>query len=130
MIRMKEAMNLNFSIQSDVYSFGVFLLELVSGRKAVSDQCIIQWAQSFQESSDISVIADSRMAGGFTSESMRELLRLTARCVNPTSEQRPSMSSVEAEIHRIREQEISLTAVMAEGTPTVTLGSQLFRTSR
>lgn len=128
--RMKEAMNLNFSIQSDVYSFGVFLLELVSGRKAVSDQCIIQWAQSFQESSDISVIADSRMAGGFTSESMKELLSLTARCVNPTSEQRPSMSSVEAEIHRIREQEISLTAVMAEGTPTVTLGSQLFRTSR
>lgn len=82
-------------------------------------------AQSFQESSDISVIADSRMAGGFTSESMKELLSLTARCVNPTSEQRPSMSSVEAEIHRIREQEISLTAVMAEGTPTVTLGSQL-----
>jgi hypothetical protein len=46
MIRMKEAMNLNFSIQSDVYSFGVFLLELVSGRKAVSDQCIIQWVNN------------------------------------------------------------------------------------
>ncbi|CAD6235129.1 unnamed protein product [Miscanthus lutarioriparius] len=128
--RMKEAMNLNFSIQSDVYSFGVFLLELVSGRKAVSDQSIIQWVQNFQESSDISVIADNRMASGFTSESMKELLRLTSWCVNPMSEQRPSMSLVEAEIHRIREQEISLTTVMTEGTPTVTLGSQLFRTSR
>jgi len=43
---MKEAMNLKFSIQSDVYSFGVFLLELVSGRKAVSDQSIIQWVSN------------------------------------------------------------------------------------
>ena len=86
--------------------------------------------QNFQESSDISVIADNRMASGFTSESMKELLRLTSWCVNPMSEQRPSMSLVEAEIHRIREQEISLTTVMTEGTPTVTLGSQLFRTSR
>ena len=39
-------MSLNFSIQSDVYSFGVFLVELVSGRRAVSDQHIIQWVNS------------------------------------------------------------------------------------
>ncbi|RLN13274.1 hypothetical protein C2845_PM09G15780 [Panicum miliaceum] len=73
---------------------------------------------------------DNRMTGGFTSESMKELLRLTSWCVNPMSEQRPSMSLVEAEIHRIREQEISLTTVMTGHSPTVTLGSQLFRTSR
>ncbi|WVZ67565.1 hypothetical protein U9M48_016622 [Paspalum notatum var. saurae] len=110
--------------------FGVFLVELISGRRAVSDQSIIQWVQNFQESSDISAIADNRMTRGFTSESMKELLRLASWCVNPMSEQRPSMSMVEAEIHRIREQEISLTTVMTERTPTVTLGSQLFRTSR
>jgi len=86
--------------------------------------------QNFQESSDISAIADNRMTSGFTSESMKELLRLTSRCVNPMSEQRPSMSLVEAEIHRIHEQEISLTTVMTGHTPIVTLGSQLFRTSR
>ncbi|CAL4972327.1 unnamed protein product [Urochloa decumbens] len=128
--RMRESMNLNFSIQSDVYSFGVFIVELVSGRRAVSDQSIIQWVQNLHESSDISAIADNRMTSGFTSESMKELLRLTSWCVNPMSEQRPSMSLVEAEIHRIREQEISLTTVMTGRTPTVTLGSQLFRTSR
>jgi len=128
--RMRESMSLNFSIQSDVYSFGVFLVELVSGRRAVSDQHIIQWVQNFEESSDISAIADNRMTSGFTSESMKELLRLTSRCVNPMSEQRPSMSLVEAEIHRIHEQEISLTTVMTGHTPIVTLGSQLFRTSR
>ena len=86
--------------------------------------------QNFEESSDISAIADNRMTSGFTSESMKELLRLTSRCVNPMSEQRPSMSLVEAEIHRIHEQEISLTTVMTGHTPIVTLGSQLFRTSR
>jgi hypothetical protein len=86
--------------------------------------------QNFEESSDISAIADNRMTSGFTSESMKELLRLTSWCVNPMSEQRPSMSLVEAEIHRIHEQEISLTTVMTEHTPIVTLGSQLFRTSR
>ncbi|GJN16852.1 hypothetical protein PR202_gb03876 [Eleusine coracana subsp. coracana] len=110
--------------------FGVFLVELVSGRSAASDQSIIQWVQNFQESSDLSAIADDRIRNGFTSESMKELLRLTSWCMNPMIEQRPSMSLVEAEIHRIREQEIRLTSVMTEGIPTVTLGSQLFRTSR
>lgn len=127
--RGKESMV--FSIQSDIYSFGVFLVELISGRKAVVDQSIIEWVQNFQESSDISAIADSRMTSGFTSEGMKELLRLASWCLNPMSETRPSMSLVEAEIHRIREQEIRLTTVMSvERTPTVTLGSQLFRASR
>jgi hypothetical protein len=86
--------------------------------------------QNFLESSDISAIADSRMTSGFTSEGMKELLRLASWCVNPMSEHRPSMSLVEAEIHRIREQEIRLTMLMPEGTATVTLGSQLFTASR
>uniref|UniRef100_A0A0A9E4Q0 Serine-threonine/tyrosine-protein kinase catalytic domain-containing protein n=1 Tax=Arundo donax TaxID=35708 RepID=A0A0A9E4Q0_ARUDO len=71
------------------------------------------------------------MTNGFTSESMKELLRLTSWCLNPVREHRPSMSLVETEVHRIREQEIRLTTVMAESsTPIVTLGSQLFTTSR
>ncbi|KAF0925455.1 hypothetical protein E2562_016672 [Oryza meyeriana var. granulata] len=121
--------SINFSIQSDIYSFGVFLVELLSGQRALSDQSIIRWVQNFQQSSDISVIADNRMASAYTSEGMREFLRLTSWCVNPTSEHRPSMSLVEAELNRIREQEMRLTTIMPESTPTVTLGSQLFTTS-
>ena len=86
--------------------------------------------QNFQDSSDILAIIDSRMTSGFTSESMKELLRLAFLCLKPMSENRPSMSSVEAEIHRIREQEIRLTTIMPEATATVTLGSQLFTASR
>lgn len=125
--RMRES--INFSIQSDVYSFGVFLVELLSGKRALSDQNIIRWVQNFQQSSDISAIADNRMASAYTSEGMREFLRLTSWCVNPTSEHRPSMNLVEAEINRIREQEMRMTTIMPESTPTVTLGSQLFTTS-
>lgn len=126
--RVKES--INFSIQSDVYSFGVFLVELISGKRAVSDKSIIEWVQNFQESTNISEIADSRMTSVFTSEGMKALLRLASWCVNPVSEHRPSMSLVEAEIHRIREQEIRLTTIMPEATATVTLGSQLFTASR
>jgi hypothetical protein len=42
--RGREAMI--FSIQSDVYSFGVFLVELISGRRAVADKSIIEWVNS------------------------------------------------------------------------------------
>uniref|UniRef100_A0A0D9YJJ7 non-specific serine/threonine protein kinase n=1 Tax=Oryza glumipatula TaxID=40148 RepID=A0A0D9YJJ7_9ORYZ len=125
--RMRES--INFSIQSDVYGFGVFLVELLSGKRALSDQNIIRWVQNFQQSSDISAIADNRMASAYTSEGMREFLRLTSWCVNPTSEHRPSMNLVEVEINRIREQEMRMTTIMPESTPTVTLGSQLFTTS-
>uniref|UniRef100_A0ACD5XCP9 Uncharacterized protein n=1 Tax=Avena sativa TaxID=4498 RepID=A0ACD5XCP9_AVESA len=86
--------------------------------------------QNFQESSDISAITDSRMINVFTSQGMKELLRLASWCVNPMGEHRPPMNLVEAEIHRIREQEIRLTTFMSEATATVTLGSQLFTASR
>uniref|UniRef100_A0A6V7QTU0 non-specific serine/threonine protein kinase n=1 Tax=Ananas comosus var. bracteatus TaxID=296719 RepID=A0A6V7QTU0_ANACO len=119
-----------FSKESDVYSFGVFLLELVSGREVRSDRSIIEWAQNYQESSTFSAFVDQRMGSSFTSEGMREFLRLITWCVNPLSERRPPMNYVEMEIDRIREKEMSLTTIMGEGTTTVTLGSQLFTTSK
>ncbi|OAY79527.1 Nodulation receptor kinase [Ananas comosus] len=138
-----------FSKESDVYSFGVFLLELVSGREVRLDRSIIEWilsnsstrntiisiiaasqAQNYQESSTFSAFVDQRMGSSFTSEGMREFLRLITWCVNPLSERRPPMNYVEMEIDRIREKEMSLTTIMGEGTTTVTLGSQLFTTSK
>ncbi|XP_072999390.1 probable serine/threonine-protein kinase PBL21 isoform X1 [Typha latifolia] len=115
-----------FSVKSDVYSFGVFLLELVSGQEARSTQSVIEWAQNYQESSNISALVDPRMGSSFTLEGMRELLRLISWCLNPFSERRPPMNYVEMEIDRIREREMSLTTIKGEGTTTVALGSQLF----
>ncbi|KAF9606978.1 hypothetical protein IFM89_030397 [Coptis chinensis] len=125
-----------FSDRSDVYSFGVFLLELVSGREALqfesseSDRSLVEWAQNYQESSNISAIIDRRLGSNFTAESMKEFIQLTVRCVEPSSQRRPTTNYVVSEVERIIEKEESLTTVMGEGTPTVILGSHLFRSSR
>ncbi|KAL5718669.1 hypothetical protein ACHQM5_011547 [Ranunculus cassubicifolius] len=94
-----------FSDKSDVYSFGVFLLELVSGREATQSgsstttKSLVEW----------------------------EFMELIIRCVDLSSQRRPNMEHVVSEIDKILENEVRLTTVMGEGTPTVTLGSQLFR---
>ncbi|KAL5718680.1 hypothetical protein ACHQM5_011557 [Ranunculus cassubicifolius] len=122
-----------FSDKSDVYSFGVFLLELVSGREATQSgsstttKSLVEWAQSYQESDNIYGIIDPRLRNSFTSESMKEFMELIIRCVDLSSQRRPNMEHVVSEIDKILENEVRLTTVMGEGTPTVTLGSQLFR---
>ncbi|GAV91259.1 Pkinase_Tyr domain-containing protein [Cephalotus follicularis] len=122
-----------FSDKSDVYSFGVFLTELVSGREASvsalpdSSQNLVQWVQDSQDYRDILNIIDQKLGNSFTSEGMEELTRLIVQCVEPSSERRPIMSYVVTELDRILEKEMNLTTVMGEGTPTVTLGSQLFK---
>ncbi|VFQ80000.1 unnamed protein product [Cuscuta campestris] len=126
----------HFSEKSDVYSFGVFLLELVSGREAVellsssTDQNIVEWVENHQESGNVSAIIDQRLGNSFTKEGMEEFMGLMVRCVEASSERRPGMSYVVAELDRILEKEMSLTTMMGEGTPVVTLGSQLFRASK
>lgn len=61
---------------------------------------------------------------------MAELMHLILQCVAYSSERRPVMSYVVSELERILEKEMNLTTVMGEGSPTVTLGSQLFKTTK
>ncbi|XP_058184763.1 putative serine/threonine-protein kinase [Rhododendron vialii] len=125
-----------FSDKSDVYSFGVFLLELVSGLEAMEllssdlNQNLVEWVQNYQDSGKISTIIDQRMGNSFTTEGMEEYIQLISRSVDPTSDRRPSMSYAVMELDRILEKEMNLTTIMGEGTPVVTLGSQLFRASK
>lgn len=125
-----------FSEKGDVYSFGVFLLELVSGQEASellssdSNQNLVEWVQNHRESGTISTIIDKRMGNSFTSEGMEDFMQLMIRCVDPSSERRPPMTYVVTELDRTLEKEMSLTTIMGEGTPVVTLGSQLFGSSK
>lgn len=125
-----------FSEKSDVYSFGVFLLELVSGREASelaspqTSENLVEWIMKVRNSEDYSIIwgiIDKRLSNNFTAEVMEELIALIIQCLEGSSERRPVMSYVVMELDRILEKEVSLTTIMGEGTPTVTLGSQLFK---
>ncbi|KAJ0252921.1 Protein kinase superfamily protein [Hirschfeldia incana] len=124
-----------FSEKSDVYAFGVFLLELVSGREASepypsnSTQTLVEWMQNIKDYSEIPAMVDERLGGTYTAEGVEEVITLTLRCLDVSSEKRPTMSYVVTELERILDKEVSLTTVMGEGTPTVTLGSQLFKSS-
>lgn len=86
--------------------------------------------QNIQEKSDFSTIIDQRLGNSFTAEGMEEVIQLIIRCVYLSSERRPAMSYAVMELDRILEKEMSLTTIMGEGTPTVTLGSQLFKATK
>ncbi|KAE9588832.1 hypothetical protein Lal_00043271 [Lupinus albus] len=122
-----------FSEKSDVYSFAVFLLELLSGKEATesaslySSQNLVEWVQSNDDRGITSNIIDQRL-GSFTAEGIEDFIRLIVRCLDPSTERRPAMSYVVMELDRIHDKEMSLTTMIGEeGTPTVTLGSQLFK---
>ena len=83
--------------------------------------------QDTQDYTNFSSIVDQRLGSTFTAEGMEEFIQLMLQCVEPSSERRPAMSYVVMELDRILEKERNLTTFMGEGTPTVTLGSQLFR---
>ncbi|XP_031478181.1 proline-rich receptor-like protein kinase PERK2 isoform X3 [Nymphaea colorata] len=115
-----------FSEKSDVYSFGVFLLELVSGCSAESDESMIKWAQNRPDLSDAASIIDEKLVSSFTSEGMKRFIGLAVWCIHSSGQRRPTMNTVVLELERIHEREISMTTIVGEGTPTVTLASQLF----
>ncbi|KAI4348394.1 hypothetical protein L6164_009121 [Bauhinia variegata] len=125
-----------FSEKSDVYSFGVFLLELLSGKEATelpssdSNKNLVEWVQIDQDHRNISSIIDQRLGSSFTAEGMEEFILLIIRCLDSSSERRPSMSYVVMELDRIYDKEMNLTTMMGQGTPDVTLGSQLFKATR
>ncbi|KAL2939466.1 hypothetical protein RDABS01_033626 [Bienertia sinuspersici] len=122
-----------FSEKSDMYSFGVFLLELVCGQEAResyspgSNQTLVERVLNYHDFSTISTMIDPRMGNRFTVEGMEEFVQLIVRCIDPSTELRPGIGYVVSELDRILETEMNLTTGMGEGTPTVTLGSQLFR---
>ncbi|KAF3456185.1 hypothetical protein FNV43_RR00835 [Rhamnella rubrinervis] len=117
------------SEMTDVYSFGVFLLELVTGHEALhnenlgSSESLFQWVESRLS---VNNFVDRRLVGSFTTEGMRDFIRLILQCMSFPGRRRPKMETVVLELERIQEREMALTTVMGESTATITPGSLLF----
>ncbi|GAB4856734.1 hypothetical protein Ancab_014648 [Ancistrocladus abbreviatus] len=86
--------------KSDVYSFGVILLELISGREAISNESfgvncrnIVQWAKLHIESGDLQGIVDPSL-GEYSTQSMWKIAEKALLCVKPHGYMRPSISEV------------------------------------
>ena len=86
--------------------------------------------QNYKDHGNIFTIIDQRLGNRFTAEGMEEFIQLIFRCLDTSSERRPSMSYVVMELDRIFDKETTRTTPVGEGIPTVILGSQLFETSK
>ncbi|PWA87672.1 leucine-rich repeat transmembrane protein kinase protein [Artemisia annua] len=81
--------------KSDVYSFGVVLLELITGRPALSgDIYIVTWVKSAVAEGNVEKIIDPRLQGDFDINTAWKVVELAITCVDSISSKRPTMNDV------------------------------------
>nr|CAB3482033.1 unnamed protein product [Digitaria exilis] len=84
--------------KSDVYSFGVFLLEILSGRKAIDMQFdegnIVEWAVPLIKAGDIFSILDPVLSPPSDLEALKKIASVACKCVRMRGKDRPSMDKV------------------------------------
>ncbi|KAM5579223.1 putative LRR receptor-like serine/threonine-protein kinase [Rosa sericea] len=102
-----------FNEKSDVYSFGVVLLEIITGRPAVSRTreriAINEWVGSIIPKGDIDTIVDPRLEGIFNVSSAWKVVEIAMACVSPEANKRPTMSKVVGELKQCLETQLSQT---------------------
>ncbi|CAN0858944.1 Putative leucine-rich repeat receptor-like protein kinase At2g19210 [Linum grandiflorum] len=98
--------------KSDVYSFGIVLLELITGRPAITvghndNTHIAVWARPLIAAGDLRNLVDPRLVGNFDTNSAWKFLEIAISCIRSISIQRPSMNHVVAELKECLETEIA-----------------------
>ncbi|XP_052186292.1 probable LRR receptor-like serine/threonine-protein kinase At1g67720 isoform X2 [Diospyros lotus] len=92
--------NQQLTEKSDVYSFGVVLLELISGRKPVSNEDydaewnIVHWARSLIRKGDVISIMDPSLLGSVRVESVWRVAEVAIQCVDQHGYSRPKMQEI------------------------------------
>ncbi|KAM1060294.1 hypothetical protein TB1_024219 [Malus domestica] len=111
--------------KSDVYSFGVVLLEIITGRPAISRTQekvhVSQWVSSMLAMGDIKTILDPRLRGDYEMNSAWKAVELAMNCVSDTSNKRANMSEVVRGLKDCLEAELARTNVnrVTESTDSV-----------
>ncbi|XP_057802733.1 putative wall-associated receptor kinase-like 16 [Salvia miltiorrhiza] len=90
--------------KSDVYSFGVVLLELVTGRRALSfdrpveEKSLANYFLSVLKQDLLFEILDDKIVGSGNMEQISAVAKLAKECLNVRGEDRPSMKEVAMEL--------------------------------
>ena len=92
-----------------MYSFGVVLLELITGRQAISENMyIVIWVKSMVEQGNVEKIIDPRLQGDFDMNAAWKVLELALTCVDHTSPRRPTMNDVVTDLKNCLKAEIGV----------------------
>lgn len=85
--------------KSDVYSFGIVLLELISGRKPITedygtDWNIVHWARSLIRKGDVGSMIDPLLTGDVKLESVWRVAEVAIQCAEQHGISRPKMQEI------------------------------------
>ncbi|KAL5544246.1 hypothetical protein UlMin_008030 [Ulmus minor] len=91
----------------DIYAFGVIILELLTGKLVQKNGFDLpKWVQSVvREEWTVEVFDKALISEGANEERMVNLLQVALSCINPSPNERPSMSQVSQMINTIKEEE-------------------------
>ncbi|KAL1210936.1 putative LRR receptor-like serine/threonine-protein kinase [Cardamine amara subsp. amara] len=91
------------SEKSDVYSFGVVLLEIVTNQPVIDKTRerphISEWVGFMLTKGDIKSIVDPKLIGDYDTNGAWKIVELALGCLNPSSNQRPTMAHVVMELN-------------------------------
>ncbi|KAK6257587.1 hypothetical protein QUC31_001046 [Theobroma cacao] len=84
----------------DVYAFGVVLLELLSGRKPISNdypkgqESLVMWAKPILSGGKVSQLLDPSLGDGYDRDQMERMVLAATLCIRRAPRARPQMSVV------------------------------------
>ncbi|XP_021892557.1 putative wall-associated receptor kinase-like 16 [Carica papaya] len=94
--------------KSDVYSFGVVLLEILTGKKAISfeksemERNLVNYSISCMKEDRIDEIFDRGVLNETNVEQLKKVAQLAVQCVRVKGEERPTMKEVALELQGLR----------------------------